>query len=227
MNERILVVEDDSTIAMSLRDRLQSEGYDVGCTSEGKDGFSRAARGPFDLIILDIMLPGKSGLEICRDMRAKGIETPVLMLTAKDQTVDKVVGLKMGADDYLAKPFEMIELLARVEALLRRRGGAAASADDTYKIGAFEFDIRRRELRRDRHATSLTTYEFKLLRFLCEHRGEIFERDDVLNAVWGYDSAPYTRTIDTHIALLRKKLDDSKSQELIITVRGQGYKLAE
>lgn len=227
MNKRILIVEDDSTIAMTLRDRLQNEGYGVECAADGKEGYARAVSARFDLIILDLMLPGKNGLEICRDIRAKGLESSVLMLTAKDQTVDKVVGLKMGADDYLSKPFEMIELLARVEALLRRRSGGAAPTDDTYKIGAFEFDLRRRELRRDKRSTVLTTYEFKLLRFLCEHRGEIFERDDLLNAVWGYDSAPYTRTIDTHIALLRKKLDDSKSQELIVTVRGQGYKLAE
>ena len=226
MKGRILLVEDDSAIAMALRDRLQSEGYGVECVGDGMEGFDRSINSTWDLIILDIMLPGKDGLEVCRDIRAKGVNTHILMLTARDETVDKVVGLKMGADDYLTKPFEMIELLARVEALMRRRVGAVRTSD-AYKIGAFEFDLRRRELRRDRRSIPLPTYEFKLLRYLCEHRGEIFDRDALLNTVWGYDAVPYTRTIDIHIASLRKKLGDSKKQELIITVRGQGYKLVE
>ncbi len=226
MKGRILLVEDDSAIAMALRDRLKSEGYGVECVGDGMEGFARSINAAWDLIILDIMLPGKDGLEVCRDIRAKGVDTPILMLTARDETVDKVVGLKMGADDYLIKPFEMIELLARVEALLRRRTGAARTSD-AYKIGSFEFDLRRRELRRDRRSIPLTTYEFKLLRYLCEHRGEVLDRDTLLNTVWGYDAVPYTRTIDIHIATLRKKLGDSKKQELIITVRGQGYKLVE
>jgi two-component system alkaline phosphatase synthesis response regulator PhoP len=226
MKGRILIVEDDSAIAMALQDRLQNEGYGVECVGDGIEGFDRSINSAWNLIILDIMLPGKDGLEVCRDIRAKGVDTPILMLTARDETVDKVVGLKMGADDYLTKPFEMIELRARVEALLRRRVGTARTSD-AYKIGAFEFDLRRRELRRDRRSIPLTTYEFKLLRYLCEHRGEIFDRDVLLNTVWGYDAVPYTRTIDIHIASLRKKLGDSKKQELIITVRGQGYKLVE
>ena len=226
MKGKILIVEDDSAIAMALRDRLQNEGFRVECVEDGMEGFTRSINANWDLIILDIMLPGKDGLEICRDMRAKGVTTPTLMLTARDETVDKVVGLKIGADDYLTKPFEMIELLARVEALLRRRGGETPT-NDAYWIGSIEFDLRRRELRRDRRSIRLTTYEFKLLRYLCEHRGEIFDRDTLLNSVWGYESVPYTRTIDIHIASLRKKMGDSKKQEFIITVRGQGYKLIE
>jgi two-component system alkaline phosphatase synthesis response regulator PhoP len=224
MKGKILIIEDDPAITMALRDRLQNEGYGVECVSDGVEGFDRSINVGWDLIILDIMLPGKDGLEVCRDIRAKGVNTPILMLTARDETVDKVVGLKMGADDYLTKPFEMIELLARVEALFRRRIGERRTSD-TYKIGSFDFNPRRRELRRDRRSIPLRTYELKLLRYLCEHRGEIFDRDTLLNAVWGYDAVPYTRTIDIHIASLRKKLGDSKKQELIITVRGQGYKL--
>ncbi len=225
MKARILLVEDDSTIAMAVQDRLQSEDYSVECVGDGEQGLQRAATDPWDLIVLDLMLPGKDGLEVCRDMRAKGVDTPVLMLTARAETVDKVVGLKMGADDYLAKPFEMIELLARIEALLRRRG-KDTHAGDSRKIGPFEFDLRRQELRRGRQSTPLTTYEFKLLRYLCDHRGEVLDRDSLLTAVWGYDAVPYTRTIDIHVASLRKKLCDSKKQEIILTVRGQGYKLA-
>ena len=226
MKGRILLVEDDPAIVMALQDRLQSEGYYVESVGDGVDGFKRSVTVSWDLIVLDIMLPGKDGLEVCRDVRAKGVETPILMLTARDETVDKVVGLKMGADDYLTKPFEMIELLARVEALLRRRGGESRTSD-AFKIGPFKFDLKRQELSTGEEVFFLTTYEYKLLRHLCEHRGEVLDRDALLTAVWGYDEVPYTRTIDIHIASLRKKLDDSKKQELIVTVRGQGYKLVE
>ena len=225
MAGRILIIEDDPAIAMAVSDRLESDGYLSEHVADGLDGFSRSTNEMWDLIVLDVMLPGKDGLEICRDIRAKGVDTPILMLTARDETVDKVVGLKMGADDYLTKPFEMIELLARVETLLRRRGGAQHE-NDTHEIGAFVFNVRSGELRRDQKQISLTTYELKLLSFFCERRGEILDRDTLLNAVWGYDSAPFTRTVDVHIASLRRKLGDSKRQELIITIRGLGYKLA-
>lgn len=225
MQGKILIIEDDSAIAMALQDRLQSEGYDAECVRDGIEGFGRSVSASWDLIVLDLMLPGKDGLELCRDMRAKGIDTPVLMLTARDETADKVVGLKMGADDYLTKPFEMIELLARVEALLRRRSEKSRT-NDSCKIGPYEFDLRRQELRRDQQSIPLTTYEYKLLRYLCDHRGEVLDREELLTAVWGYDVASYTRTIDIHIASLRKKLGDSRNQEIILTVRGQGYKLA-
>ena len=224
MKSRILIVEDDSTIAMTLQDRLQNEGYTTVVAGDGTDGFQKAINGKWDLIILDLMLPGKDGLELCRDIRAKGIDTPVLMLTAREQTVDKVVGLKMGADDYLTKPFEMIELLARIEALLRRRPENTPDATGC-RLGSYFLDFRRQELRKKGKITPLTTYEYKLLRYLCEHRGEVLDRDELLTEVWGYDETTYTRTMDTHIGLLRKKLGDSKKQELIITIRGQGYKL--
>lgn len=223
MGRNILIVEDEAAIAMPLRDRLESEGYEVGVAGDGLEGFTKGSTGEWDLLILDLMLPGRDGLEVCRDLRGKGIRTPVLMLTARDQTVDKVLGLKIGADDYLTKPFEMIELLARVEALLRRTRGRAPNAT-LYPVGDYVLDIRRQTLRRGGETTELSTQEFKLLKYLCEHKGEVLDRDELLDAVWGYDEVPYTRTVDVHIAWLRQKLEDSKSQKLIITIRGRGYR---
>ena len=224
MGCRVLVVEDEAAISMPLRDRLESEGYEVGVAGDGLQGFAKASTGEWDLLILDLMLPGRDGLEVCRDLRGKGITTPVLMLTARDQTVDKVLGLKIGADDYLTKPFEMIELLARVEALLRRRPGQSPNAT-LYPIGDYVLDVRKQLLRKGGETTELSTQEFKLLKYLCEHKGEVLDRDELLDAVWGYDEVPYTRTVDVHIAWLRQKLGDSKNQKLIITIRGRGYKL--
>ena len=226
MKGRVLVVEDDTAIAMALRDRLQNEGYAVECAGEGNTGLESGESGDWDLLILDLMLPGIDGLEICRKLRAKGADMPILMLTARGDTVDKVVGLKMGADDYLTKPFEMAELLARVEALLRR-GVRLACLNDRYSIGDFRLDIRKGDFFLDREVIPLTTYEFKLLKFFCEHRGKIIDRDDLLNEIWGYESAVYSRTVDVHIASLRRKLGDSRKNEHIVTIRGRGYKLVE
>ena len=225
MRERanVLIVEDEAAIAMTVRDRLESEGYQTSVAGDGTVGLQKAASGNWDLVILDLMLPGKDGLSVCRDLRGRGINTPVLMLTARDQTIDKVLGLKIGADDYLTKPFEMMELLARVEALLRRTRKSGETAL-VYPIGEFAMDLRRQELRRDGVATQLSTQEFKLLKYLYEHRGEVLDRDELLNAVWGYDESTYTRTVDVHIAWLRQKLGDSRAQALIATVRGRGYK---
>ena len=226
MSDRVLVVEDDAAIAMAVQDRLESEGYAVTNVADGEHGLIQARTGDWDLIILDLMLPGRDGLAICRDLRASEVRTPVLMLTARDETVDKVVGLRLGADDYLAKPFAMIELLARIEALLRRRA-MSSSAADFHTIGRFVFDVRRGELRNGDGILALTAFEYKLLRYLCEHRGEVIERDTLLHAIWGYDSVPHTRTVDVHVASLRKKLGDSRRQAEIVTIRGRGYKLAD
>jgi two-component system, OmpR family, alkaline phosphatase synthesis response regulator PhoP len=221
---RVLVVEDDAVLAMAIRDRLGSEGYTVECADDGATAFEAAAGSGWDLVILDLMLPVMDGLSVCRDLRARGVETPILILTARGETTDKVVGLKMGADDYLTKPFEMAELLARVEALQRRRGRIVYS-EDSYTIGAFRLNIRSGVLDHGGETVSLTTFEFKLLKFLCEQRGEIVDRDTLLDAIWGYESDVYSRTVDVHIASVRRKLGDSQKQEHIITVRGQGYKL--
>lgn len=223
MDARVLVVEDDAAILMTIRDRLENEGFTVGVAGDGNQGFTKAASGDWDVVILDLMLPGRNGLEVCRDLRARGIQTPVLMLTARDQTVDKVLGLKMGSDDYLTKPFEMIELVARVEALVRRTISPGTGAA-TYPIGDHVLDLRKQQLRKGDAITELSTQEFKLLKYFYEHRDEVLDRDELLNAVWGYDEAPYTRTVDVHVAWLRRKLGDSKKQSLIITVRGRGYR---
>ena len=226
MRANVLVVEDDSAIAMALHDRLESEGYAVTSVADGEDGLVRARAPGWDLIILDLMLPGRDGLTVCRDLRASEVRTPLLMLTALGDTVDKVVGLRIGADDYLAKPFAMIELVARVEALLRR-GISPSVAPDLHSIGRFVFDIRRGELRHGELVIALTAFEFKLLRYLCEHRGEVISRDTLLHAVWGYHSSPTTRTVDMHVASLRKKLGDSGRRAHLVTIRGLGYKLAD
>jgi len=226
VKDSVLIVEDDLAIAMGVQDRLTTEGYHAEYVADGDEGFRWAVSGAWDLLILDLMLPGRDGLSICRDLRARGVDAPILMLTARDDITDKIVGLKMGADDYLTKPFEVLELLARVEALLRRRSKARPTRT-TYTVGTFELDLRRRELIGEGEPISLGMYEFKLLRYLCEHRGDVIDRDEILKSVWEYETAPFTRTVDLHIAYLRKKLGDSDRQELIVTVRGQGYKLAE
>jgi two-component system alkaline phosphatase synthesis response regulator PhoP len=228
MSRKILLVEDEHGLVMTLTDRLTSEGYLVEAASEGTAGFDRAATEQFDLIILDLMLPHSSGLDVCRDLRQRGIKTPVLMLTAKSQVVDKVIGLKLGADDYLTKPFEMMELLARVEALLRRTSSASESASgQLFKFGDITVDFRSTEVFRGGQPIELSAREFKLLRYFLEHRGLTLSRDELLNAVWGYDVMPFTRTVDVHVAWLRQKLEPHpRHPQFILTVHGLGYRFA-
>ncbi|MFW6293642.1 MAG: response regulator transcription factor [Spirochaetota bacterium] len=220
---RILIVEDEASIAMPIRDRLEAEGYAVVVEGHGDTGLERARRDRFDAIVLDLMLPGMDGIRVCRELRTGGLTVPILMLTARDQVVDKVAGLRTGADDYLTKPFDMVELLARIEALLRR-SVAADPPPAAYAIGPFTLDLRRQELRRGDAVTALSGQEFKLLKYLYEHRGEVVGRDELLQAVWGYDESTYTRTVDVHVAWLRRKLGDRERQRMIVTVRGRGYK---
>jgi two-component system alkaline phosphatase synthesis response regulator PhoP len=180
----------------------------------------------YDLIILDIMLPRKNGMDVCRDLRQRGVPTPILMLTARGQTVDKVVGLKIGADDYLTKPFEMLELLARVEALLRR-APAFAGAGGVYQFGAIRLDVRRTEVTLHGTPVTLSAKEFQLLRYLAEHRGTTVSRETLLSEVWGYGAVTSSRTVDVHVAWLRQKLEeDSRQPQWILTVHGMGYRLA-
>ena len=225
MSKRILLVEDEPGLVLTLTDRLKSEGYAVEAASDGEAGFERAAGEAFDLLILDVMLPRKNGFDLCRDLRQRGVQTPALMLTARGQVVDKVVGLKLGADDYLTKPFEMLELLARVEALLRR--APAAPPPDVCQFGPVRVDFRRAEVERDGAPVELSAREFRLLRHLVERRGEILSRDELLNEVWGYHAMPSTRTVDVHIAWLRQKLEPNpRHPQFILTVHGLGYKFA-
>src|SRR6187455_2342160 len=205
-----------------------AEGYEVESEGDAVRGLARGSTGTFDAILLDVMLPGGSGFDVCRTLRQKGVQTPVLMLTARAQVVDKVVGLKLGADDYLVKPFEMAELLARIEALLRRSSTSAIPAGaspETYRFGDISVDFRRAEVTKGTQKLELSAREFKLLRYFIEHRGAALTRDELLNEVWGYNAMPSTRTVDVHVAWLRQKLEDNpRHPQYILTVHGLGYK---
>jgi len=224
---RILIVEDERGLVITLRDRLTREGYAAETAGAVPDALQLLAERTFDLVLLDLMLPGGSGLDVCSAMRAQGLQTPILMLTARAALVDKVVGLKMGADDYLTKPFEMAELLARVEAQLRR-ARLTASADapaGVFRFGALEVDLRGAELRRDGALVPMSAKEFQLLHYFIEHRGATIGREELLEAVWRYDSVPNTRTVDVHVASLRRKVErNPRAPVHIITVHGLGYK---
>ena len=225
MKKRILVIEDEPGLVLTLTDRLASEGYHVEAATDGAAGLERATAEAFDLVLLDVMLPEKNGFDVCRDLRRHGIETPVLMLTARGQTLDKVLGLKLGADDYLTKPFEMMELLARVEALLRR--APTAAAPDAFRFGDVQVDFRRAEVVRAGTPIELSAREFQLLRYFVEHRGEALSREQILSDVWAYDAVPATRTVDVHVAWLRQKLEaNPRRPQHILTVHGLGYKFA-
>lgn len=224
MNESILLVEDEEALRMTLSDRLRSEGYVVDFAIDGDEGLDKATGLPFDLIILDIMLPHRSGLDVCRDVRSAGLATPILLLTARDQTIDKVLGLKLGADDYVTKPFDTLELMARVEALLRRRLPVRAS-QSVHQLGPIRMDVRGTEVARDGKPVLLSAREFQLLRHFMEHPGATLSRNELLHEVWGYEDGTFTRTVDVHIASLRQKLEkDPKHPEIIVTVPGMGYK---
>jgi two-component system alkaline phosphatase synthesis response regulator PhoP len=222
---RILLVEDEPSLVLTLSDRLASEGYEVAAAEDGETGYAKALAGSFDLIVLDVMLPGRNGLDVCRDLRRQKVETPILMLTARGEVVDKVVGLKLGADDYLAKPFEMMELLARVEALLRRARAPLAPDAGGYVFGRVRVDFRRGEMWRDGESVELSALEYKLLRYFIERRGAVLSRDELLDKVWGYEAMPYTRTVDVHVAALRQKVEETPGRpRYIVTVHGRGYK---
>jgi two-component system alkaline phosphatase synthesis response regulator PhoP len=223
---KVLLVEDEEGLILTLTDRLEAEGFTVKSAADGESGLAMALAEKFDLIILDVMLPRKNGYDVCRDLRQKSINTPILMLTAKGETIDKVLGLKLGADDYLTKPFEVIELLARVEALLRRAPQTAANdSKAVFNFGDVEIDFKRAEVAKNRQTVELSAMEFKLLQFLIENRGAVHSRNQLLDEVWGYDAMPSTRTVDVHIAWLRQKLEDNpKYPQFIQTVHGLGYK---
>jgi two-component system, OmpR family, alkaline phosphatase synthesis response regulator PhoP len=222
---KILLIEDEPGLVMTLTDRLQGEGFSVESRGDGETGLAEAMHGGYDLILLDVMLPGRSGLEVCRRLRQAGVGTPILMLTARTHVVDKVVGLQIGADDYLTKPFEMMELLARIEALLRRAPRGKADTTAVFRFGEMQVDFRSAEVTRNGTPITLSAKEFQLLRYLIERRGAIVSREELLTEVWGYETLPSTRTVDVHMAWLRQKLENRASHpEFILTIRGLGYK---
>jgi len=223
VNESILLIEDEEGLRMTLSDRLRSEGYVVDFAVDGNEGLNKATSLPFDLIILDIMLPRLNGLDVCHSVRLAGFATPILLLTARGQIADKVVGLKLGADDYVTKPFDTLELMARIEALLRRAPGHPNHT--VLRSGPLRMDVRAMEITRDGKEITLSAREFQLLRHFMEHPGETIPRSELLQEVWGYEDGTFTRTVDVHIASLRQKLErDPKHPELILTVLGTGYK---
>ncbi|HXK08548.1 MAG TPA: response regulator transcription factor [Vicinamibacteria bacterium] len=225
MSPRVLVVEDEPTLVLTLTDRLRAEGYDVASAGTGEDGLRLALDGPFDLVLLDVALPGRGGFDVLRDLRQQRVETPVVMLTARGQVVDRVLGLKLGADDYVPKPFEMMELLARMEAVLRRRRSAPPAASGTCSFGDVRVDFRRAEVLRAGVPVDLSSLEFKLLRYFVEHRGALVSRRELLEHVWGYPAVLQTRTVDVHVASLRQKLEPHPSKpEHIVTVHRMGYR---
>ncbi len=223
---RILLIEDEPGLVMTLQDRLVDENYEVESANDGEEGFQKAKSDDFDVIVLDLMLPKKSGLDVCRDLRQAGVETPIIMLTAKGQVVDKVLGLKLGANDYMQKPFEMMELLARIEVQLRKKTSEKkSSASGIVAFGDTEINFQSIEVKKEGETISLSSKEFQLLKFMVENEGVILSRDQLLNEVWGYDAVPSTRTVDVHIAWLRQKLEaDSGYPKYILTVHGFGYK---
>lgn len=224
--KRILLVEDEPGLVLTLRDRLAREGYGVEVASDGESGLERAAREAFDLVLLDVMLPRMGGFDVLKELRRRNVETPVIILTARGQIVDKVVGLKLGADDYVTKPFEMVELLARIEAKLRRAPVTPHPAEG-YQFGGIRVDFRRAEVMKEGTPLDLSAREFQLLRYFIEHRGATLTREELLNEVWGYNSMPTTRTVDVHVAWLRQKVEPNpRHPQFILTVHGMGYKFA-
>ncbi|HXG84346.1 MAG TPA: response regulator transcription factor [Pyrinomonadaceae bacterium] len=222
---KILLVEDEEGLILTLTDRLKSEGFEVASAADGEAGLALALGEDFDLIILDVMLPKRNGLDVCRDLRRKNVTTPVLMLTAKGETIDKVLGLKLGADDYLTKPFEVMELMARIEALLRRSPNTISNSAEAFRFGAVRIDFRRAEVFKNSAPVELSAMEFKVLQYFIENRGKVVSRDELLDEVWGYDAMPSTRTVDVHVAWLRQKLEDNpRHPQFIQTVHGFGYK---
>src|SRR6266496_4036248 len=226
---KILIVEDDPHILLGLEEVLKSDGFEVAVCNRGDQAVDAVAKQRPSLIVLDVMLPGKSGYDICKELRARKVATPILMLTAKGQEIDKVVGLDLGADDYLTKPFGVRELLARIHALLRRvskpgEGNTAAAA--VFQIGAATIDGKTFQLKRGKTVEELTAKELKLLQLFHAHPGEVLSRDRLLNEVWGYSYYGTTRTLDQVIVQLRKKLGDNGNEPRhLVTVHGVGYKL--
>jgi len=215
---RVLIIEDDPAMSVALRDGFEFDRHEVEMAVDGVEGLELATRGDHDLIILDVMLPRQSGLDVCRSLRTMGRRTPIIMLTARGQEIDKIAGLRLGADDYVTKPFSFLELMARVEAVLRRTKKTTDA--DVATFGDVSLDFRTFEASKKGEALDLTPREFRMLRYFLDHAEQVVTRDALLNSVWGYDNSALTRTVDTHIARLRQKI----GAEHLVTVHRVGYK---
>ncbi|MFN0084154.1 MAG: response regulator transcription factor [Blastocatellia bacterium] len=224
MSGKVLIVEDDQAMAVALRDGFEYEGYSVQVARDGVVGLKIASEKELDLIILDVMLPRMSGFDLCKQLRSEGRDTPIIMLTARGQEIDKIVGLKIGADDYVTKPFSFMELIARVEALMRRTHRQAEPLDE-FRFGEVVVNFKKFEITREGNPLEVSAREFNILKYFIEHRGEVITRDQLLDSVWGYGSFPLTRTVDMHIAKLRQKIEETPHDPRhIVTVHRVGYK---
>ncbi len=225
--KRILVVEDDPAIRLALEAGLTEDNYEVFTASDGIEGFKQAKSPSIDLILLDIMLPGKDGLEICGELRKADINTLVMMLTSKSDEIDKVLGLEVGADDYMTKPFSMRELKARVKALLRRTQELKKGIEEA-SFGDLHFDFKKQEAFKNKNPLKFSAKEFQIMKLFFEHEGHVLDRDKLLNEVWGYDVFPTTRTVDNYILSIRKKIEDNSSNpKHLLTVHTSGYKFVK
>ncbi len=226
MSKQILLIEDEPGLVLTLRKRLESEGFGVKVAGNGDEGLQQAIQEPIDLVLLDVMMPGRDGFEVCSEIRRHKEFLPIIMLTARSQTMDKVLGFRLGADDYLTKPFQMAELIARIKALLRRTVSKDEAAQEhRYAFGDVLIDFRRAEVKIKEALVSLSAKEFQLLRYFVEHCGEVRSREDILNEVWGYPTVPNTRTVDVHVARLRQKIEPNPTKPIyLLTVHNIGYR---
>ncbi len=227
MSTRILMIEDEPGLVLTMTKRLESEGFEVLVANNGDDGLHQAIHESIDLVLLDVMMPGRDGFEVCSELRRHKPMIPIMMLTARSQTMDKVLGFRLGADDYLTKPFQMAELIARIRALLRR---STTSRDNVvnqqhYAFGDVAIDFKRAEVKIENQLVSLSAKEFQLIRYFIQHRGEVRSRVDILNEVWGYQPVPSTRTVDVHVARLRQKIEPNPAKPIyLLTVHNIGYR---
>ena len=225
--QKILIIEDDPATLMGLEDTLKEENFNVSTVMSGKMGFEKALTGEYDLIILDLMLPEKNGIDVCKDLRKNEVNTPILMLTGKKEEIDKVLGLEIGADDYVTKPFSIRELVARVKAILRRPKEVKSDIDE-YSFGDVYLNFKGQEAKKGNHPIELSVMEFRVMKYFILYEGEVIERDVLLNEVWGYENYPSTRTVDNFILSLRKKIEDDHSNpKHLLTVHGAGYKFVK
>ncbi|MBV9744599.1 MAG: response regulator transcription factor [Acidobacteriia bacterium] len=227
MPNRILLIEDEPGLVMTISELLSAEGYQVDTAADGDEGLSKAIYGNYDLVLLDVMLPRRNGYEICRELRQRAVDSGILMLTARTQVVDRGVGLKLGADDYVAKPFEPAELVSRIEALLHRLRRSHQIPVRSFRFGDVEVDFETAEVRKGGEALNLAAKELQLLRYLVDRRGQVVPREELLRQVWEYSTGASSRTVDVHIAWLRQKLEDNPQRPRHIqTLRGRGYRFS-
>ncbi|WP_276374902.1 response regulator transcription factor [Chryseolinea sp. H1M3-3] len=228
MKRKILIVEDEPSMSRGLKDNLEFEGYEVDVADNGASGLNMILTHPYALIVMDVMMPEMSGLDVCKNVREAGIAVPIILLTAKSEEIDKVVGLELGADDYITKPFSLREFLARIKAVLRRNPDVNIKEGEGFRIGKLALDFNRYTAQDSNGVVKMSHKEYAILKYLFQHKNEIISRTDLLENVWGYEETPTTRTVDNFIVKLRHKIeDDPNNPKIILTVHGTGYTLIQ